>query len=119
MKAEYVAVSELWMEILFVRQILKFLGEKVNYPIIMNVDNQGAVFLAQNDRASIRTCHINVRYHFVREYMENRMVKIMFVRSEENNLDVFTKNLMREIFCRHNEKFLVEVDDKVNAKEEG
>ena len=119
MEAEYVAVSELCMEILFVRQILEFLGEKVNYPIIINVDNQGAVFLAHNDGASIRTQHINVRYRFVREYMENRVVKIVFVRLEENNSDVFTKNTMMEIFHRHTGKFMVEVDDEVNEEEEG
>ena len=113
------AVSELCMEILFVRQILESLGEKVDYPIIINVDNKGAVFLVHNDGASIRTQHINVRYHFVREYVENGVVKIVFVRLEKNNSDVFTKNTMREIFHRHTGKFMVEVDDEVNEEEEG
>ena len=90
MEAEYVAVLELCIEILFVRQILEFIGEKVNYLIIMYVDNQGTVFLAHNDGASIRTRHINVRYHFVREYVENGVVKILFVRLENNDSDMFT-----------------------------
>ena len=119
MEAEYVAVLELCAEILFVRQILEFLGEKVNYLIIMNVDNQGAVFLAHNDGASMRTRHIDVRYHFVREYVENRVVKILFVRLEDSDSDVFTKNIMREVFWRHTGKFMVEVSDKVNKEEEG
>ena len=118
-EAKYVAVSELCTEILFVRQILESLGEKVDYPIIMNVDNQGAVFLAHNDGASIRTWHIDVRYHFVRKNVENEVVKIVFVRLEENDPDVFTKNRMREIFHRHTGKFMVEVDNKVNEEEEG
>ena len=118
-EAKYVAVSELCMEILFVRQILEFLGEKVNYPIIVNVDNQGTVFLAQNDGASMGTRHINVRYQFVREYVENGVVKILFVRSEENDSDVFTKNMMREVFHRHARKFIVEIDNEMNKEEEG
>ena len=117
-EAEYVAVSELCVEILFVRQILEFLGEKVNYPIIMNVDNQGAVFLAHSDGASMRTKHINVRYHFVREYVENGVVKILFMRSEDNNSDMFTKNMMREVFWKHTRKFMVEVSNEVNEEEE-
>ena len=59
------AVLELCTEILFVQQILEFLGEKVDYSIIMNMDNQGTVFLAHNDGASMRMRHIDVRYHFV------------------------------------------------------
>ena len=55
----------------------------------------------------------------MKEYVENRVVKIIFVRLEENNSDVFTKNTMREIFHRHTGKFMVEVDDEMNKEEEG
>ena len=118
-EAEYVAVSELCMKILFVRQILEFLGETIDYPIIMNVDNQGTVFLAHNDGASMRMRHIDVKYHFVWEYVENRVVKILLVRSEDNDSDVFMKNMMKEVFWRHTRKFMVEVSNKVIEEEEG
>ena len=97
------AVLELCAEILFVKQILEFLGEKVNYPIIVNVDNQGAVFLAQNDGASMRTRHIDVRHHFIRDLQHCEPVRLQmsFLPSEDNHADNMTKNLPEGLFVKH------------------
>ena len=46
-EAEYVAISEVAMEILYVAGILKFLGVPLEYPITVNVDNIGAVYLSK------------------------------------------------------------------------
>ena len=100
-EAEYMAVSELATEILYVAGILKFLGIPVEYPIIVNVDNIGAVYLAKNATTGNRTKHIDTRYHFVREYVEDGIIKVRFVRSEENHADIFTKNLNSEKFDKH------------------
>ena len=43
-EAEYVAISELCVELLFMRMILTFLGKKINYPIIVCCDNIGEIF---------------------------------------------------------------------------
>ena len=44
-EAEYMAISEVAMEILYIVGILKFLDVKISYPIKVNVDNIGAVYL--------------------------------------------------------------------------
>ena len=44
---------------------------------------------------------MDVRYHFVREYLENDEVKVIFVKSEENTADIYTKNLGSEVFIKH------------------
>jgi hypothetical protein len=49
------------------------------------------------------TKHIDVHHHFVREYIEDGIVKIVFVRSEENMADPFTKNMKR--FCGNQQGF--------------
>ena len=36
--------------------------------------------------------------HLIRDYVENKTVKIMVVRSEENMADTFTKNLSKYPF---------------------
>ena len=100
-EAEYMAISEVATEILYVAGILKFLGIPLEYPIIVNVDNIGAVYLAKNATPGNRTKHINTRYHFVREYVEDGILKVLFVRSEENDADLFTKNLNKEKFQKH------------------
>jgi len=48
-EAEYVAVSEVCTEILFIKQVLEFLGVKIAYPIVVNIDNIGSIYLAKNE----------------------------------------------------------------------
>ena len=60
-------LSEISTEILFVRDILVFLGVEIEYPIIVHVDNTGAIFLAKNKTLGQRMKHIQKRYHFTRE----------------------------------------------------
>lgn len=100
-EAEYMAVSEVTMELLFIHGVMKFLGMEQKLPMIVNVDNVGAIYLAQSATTSNRTKHIDVRYHFVREFIEDGIVKIIFVRSEENDADIFTKNLGGELYGTH------------------
>ncbi len=95
------AISEVAMKILYSVGILKFLGVQIQYPIEVNVDNIGAVYLAKYATTSNRTKHIDTRYHFVREYIEDGIVKVIFVRSENNHADIFTKNLNGESFEKH------------------
>ena len=79
MEAEYAALSELCSEILFVRMIMEFLGERVKYPITVYFKNVGAIYLAYIKKISIQTKHVDTRTHFVWNYVENRTIKIIFV----------------------------------------
>jgi hypothetical protein len=74
-------------------------------PIIVKTDNIGAMFMAQN---SVRTRHVDTRYHYVRENLDDGIIKIEFIKSVENQSDIFTQNVTQEIFERHVEKFLEE-----------
>ncbi|GKD47880.1 hypothetical protein Tco_1276856 [Tanacetum coccineum] len=49
------------------------------------------------DRHS-RPKHIDVRYHFIKEQVENGVVELYLVRTEYQLADIFTKALAREIF---------------------
>ena len=105
-EAEFVALSEAAKEIKFIVQILESMKMKVEFPIIVRVDNVGAIGLSKNLSTSQRTKHIDVRYNFVREFVEDEFIKIIFVKSEENHADIFTKNVNREIFEKHVENFV-------------
>lgn len=105
-EAEYVALSEVCAEILFVKQLCEFLNMKVKLPIQVMVDNVGAIFLSQNQSVNQRTRHIDVRYHFLREHVENGTIEVNFVRSEDNIADLFTKNVGIEVYKKHSGKLL-------------
>jgi hypothetical protein len=107
-EAEYVAMSEAVKEIKFIYYLLRDIGIEVDLPILVKTDNVGAMFMAQNASSGVRTRHVDTRYHFVRENLEDGMIKIEFVKSVDNESDIFTKNVTQEIYEKHVEKFLEE-----------
>ncbi|MEM9079011.1 MAG: Ty1/Copia family ribonuclease HI, partial [Bacteroidota bacterium] len=105
-EAEYIALSEVVKELIFITQILETMDIKVSTPITVHVDNVGAIWLAQNRNTSDRTKHVHIRANFVREYQEDGKIKIKFIRSEENDSDIFTKNTTQTVFKNHQKKLV-------------
>ncbi|GKD77089.1 hypothetical protein Tco_1339710, partial [Tanacetum coccineum] len=66
-------------------------------------DNKSAIALCCNNVQHLRAKHIDVRYHFIKEQVENGVVELYFVWTEYQLADIFTKLLQRERF-----NFLIE-----------
>uniref|UniRef100_A0A7S2RXH7 Reverse transcriptase Ty1/copia-type domain-containing protein n=1 Tax=Eucampia antarctica TaxID=49252 RepID=A0A7S2RXH7_9STRA len=95
-EAEYVVLSEVYCEIMFMRMILEFMGVKVKKPITVNCDTFRTVFLANNVKMGARSKHIDIKYHFVQEFMIDSTVEKEFGRSKDNDSYIFTKNVSKE-----------------------
>ena len=65
---------------------------------------------------SHRTKHIDIRTSFVKENQEDGKIIIKFVKSEDNEADIFTKNTTNVIFQNHQKKL---VWDKGEVNKEG
>ncbi|GJX59088.1 retrovirus-related pol polyprotein from transposon TNT 1-94 [Tanacetum coccineum] len=61
-------------------------------------DNKSAIDLCCNNVQHSRAKHIDIRYHFIKEQVENGIVELYFVRTEYQLADIFTKPLPRERF---------------------
>ncbi|GJT12249.1 hypothetical protein Tco_0859291 [Tanacetum coccineum] len=61
-------------------------------------DNKSAIALSCNNVQHSRAKHIDVRYHFIKENVENGIVELYFVLTEYQLADIFTKPLPRERF---------------------
>ena len=85
--AEYVSVSEVVKELRFIIQVLLSMEISVELSFQVHCNNVGAIWLANNQIKSDRTKHVDVRYHYIREFIEDGTVKIVFIRSKENNAD--------------------------------
>ena len=72
-------------------------------------DNQGAIALANSKKFQRRTKHIDLRYHFLQEYVEKGVITVVFVRSAENRADIHTKNTGGDIFNKHVGNFLSQI----------
>jgi hypothetical protein len=69
--AEYVAISEAVKEVKFIYYLLCDFHIKVNLPIIIKTNNIGAIFMAENSSTGVRTRHVDTRYHFICEFIED------------------------------------------------
>ena len=72
--------------------MLRSMEIKVPLPIKVQVDNVGAIWLANNSSVSERTKHVDLRAHFVRDMIKDQVIEINFVKSAENDSDIMTKN---------------------------
>ena len=75
-EAEYMAVSEVVKEIKFLYQMLRSMEIKVPLPIKVQVDNVGAIWLANNSSVSERTKHVDLWAHFVRDMIKDQVIEI-------------------------------------------
>ena len=92
-ESEYVAVNEAAKEAKWLRGLLIKLGQIEATPELIWADNQGAIALSKNPEFHKRTKHIDARYHWVRKAIEQSIVKVDYVPTDEMAADGFTKAL--------------------------
>ena len=92
-EAEYYALSECTRSG-FTQNLLMELT-KIKQTAIIYEDNLGAIFLTKNHQVSQRTKHIDIRQHFLRVLVEDKLLEVRFVKSENNSSDIATKNTTR------------------------
>jgi hypothetical protein len=94
-EAEYIALTAVAREVLYLRSLLTELYEPVKLPIPVYCDNQGAIALASNHKFHARTKHVDLRYHFIRKQVSDGIFDLQYCPTEENIADAFTKALPR------------------------
>jgi hypothetical protein len=82
----------------------------IKLPLIVRCDNVGAIFMAENMSSGVRARHVDTKYHFVREHIVDDFIKIVFVKSCENDADVFTKNVSKVAYRKHESNFLGKIE---------
>ncbi|GKB57678.1 retrotransposon protein, putative, unclassified [Tanacetum coccineum] len=94
-EAEYIALSGCCAQILWMRSQLTDYGFGFN-KILMYYDNKSAIALCCNNVQHSRSKHIDIRFHFIKEHVENEVIELYFVNTEYQLADIFTKALGRE-----------------------
>ncbi|GJZ16213.1 retrovirus-related pol polyprotein from transposon TNT 1-94 [Tanacetum coccineum] len=82
-------------QVLWMRSQLTDYGLRFN-KIPMYYDNKSDIALCCNNVQHSRSKHIDIRFHFIKEQVENRVVELYFVNTEYQLADIFTKALGRE-----------------------
>lgn len=63
--------------------------------MVIRIDNKSAIALTKNPVFHGRSKHIHMRYHFIRECVENEQVEVEHVPGSEQKADILTKPLGR------------------------
>ena len=84
--AEYVGMSEAVKEIRFIFYLLTSMFIKVKLPTIVGCDNVGAIFMVENLSSGVCKRHVNTRHYFLYKHIVDDFIKIVFVKSCDNDL---------------------------------
>ena len=96
-EAEYISLGSCCAQVLWMKQQLLDYGVRVE-TIPLRCDNTSAICLTKNLIQHSRTKHIEIRHHFIRDHVSNKVVAIEYVDTLTQIADIFTKPLDRERF---------------------
>lgn len=97
-EAEYIAAATAAREAVWIRTLLNGIGQRRENPTTLFVDNQSAIHLVRNSEFHKRTKHVDIKYHYIREKVENREIDVIFIPAERQLADMFTKALLKNRF---------------------
>jgi len=91
-KAEYIAITEVAKELLWMKKFLKELGlSQEKY--VLYCDSQNAIHLSKILTFHSRSKHIDVQYHWIRDALEVKQLSLEKIHTDQNGSDMMTKIL--------------------------
>ena len=100
-EAEYIALAECSREVVYLRNVVGFLGRDTLHPTTIYEDNEGSIRLVNNPVNHGKTKHIEVKFHYTRHVQERGLVKVVKIHTDDNSADIFTKATDQRTFVRH------------------
>ena len=92
-EAEYVSLCTATQEAVWLRKLLSDIKAVPTRPTTIREDNQGAIAVARNPVSHARTKHIHIKYHYVREALNNGVIELVYCPTEQMTADILTKPL--------------------------
>ncbi|SPC65399.1 uncharacterized protein UHOD_11064 [Ustilago sp. UG-2017b] len=89
-EAEFVAATEAAREVLFFEHLFKAIGIDVGIPTIFS-DNTGTIQVSKDPAQHWKLKHIDTKYHFIRDNVQDGKVRIKYINTTDNLADLFTK----------------------------
>ena len=71
---------------------------EIKEPVVMFCDNTSAINISNNPVMNSKTKHIAIKYHFVRELVQDKEIRLEYVHTKEQIVDIFTKPLLKDAF---------------------
>ena len=84
-------------------------------PIPIYCDNTSTISISKNLVMHSKTKHIPLKYHFLRDQIAEKNIRVEYVGTKEQVADIFTKPLPRESFEYLRQRLGVISTPKMNA----
>eukprot|EP00253_Pinus_taeda_P008812 PITA_08812 len=109
-EAECIASNEACSEAVWLQKLSTGLFGQELEPTMVHCDNQSYVKLLENLVFHDRLKHIEIKYHYIRDMVQRREIRLEYVSTNEQTVDVLTKSLLRDKFVYFKDKLgLVEI----------
>ncbi|XP_074362299.1 secreted RxLR effector protein 161-like [Apium graveolens] len=92
-EAEFMAATAAACQAIWLRKMVSQVTGKHVEPVVLYLDNKSAIDLTKNSVFHGRSKHIDIRYHFIRECVENGDILVKHVSTDLQRADVLTKAL--------------------------
>ena len=86
---------------MWIKTLYEELGYQQEQPVLILGDNDGSITVAKNPGFHKWSKHIAIRWHWLRDRMQDKSVYLEDCRDPQNTADILTKSLTPDKFCRH------------------
>ena len=103
MYAEFIACYEATGQAMWLKKFVPGLRvvDSIERLLKMYCDNEPAVFYCHNNKSSGAAKHIDIKFYVVKEKIQDQIIKIEHLRTEEMLADPLTKGLPPSVFREH------------------
>ena len=71
--------------------------EEITEPMVIYCDNTSAINISKTLVMHTKTKHIAIKYHYLRELVQDKEVRKEYVNTKEQIVDIFTKGLPNDV----------------------
>lgn len=97
-EVEFRAIALGICEGIWLKRVLEELKQSMNLPIKLYSENMAAINISHNPVQHDRTKHVEIDRHFIREKIDDGVIRLSYIPSREQTADILTKGLARDKF---------------------
>jgi hypothetical protein len=97
-EVEYIATTTCCTQVIWMKQILTDIEVEYDEPIPIYCDNTSAISISKNPVMQSKMNHIPIKYHFLREQVAEKNIRVEYVGTKEKVVEIFAKPLPWESF---------------------
>lgn len=99
-EAEYVVATYCACHCVWMKGVMEKIFHEQCKCMEIHCDNTSSIKLSRNPVMHRRTNHIDVRYHYIRDFTNQEVVKLVFCGTEKQVADIMTKPVKLETFIK-------------------